>query len=153
MTDEYICKVCGHRAGDHAVNNRCLNCDCVADPYLEQLVALRAEIDEMNKMIASSPLEDALIKECDALRAQHIAEMNAKVEALEWRDKEICALRAELEEVKTMMDYTFRQNIEFQLQLDILKQAILDHKDDLIFPKEWCDDALAEIEKEGKGAS
>ena len=89
----------------------------------------------------------------DALRAQHVAEMAAKVDALEWRDKEICTLRAELEEVKTMMDYTFRQNIEFQLQLDILKQAILDHKDDLIFPKEWCDDALAEIEKEGKGAS
>jgi len=46
MTDEYICKDCGHRAGDHAVNNRCLNCDCVADPYLEQLVALRAELVE-----------------------------------------------------------------------------------------------------------
>ena len=38
-------------------------------------------------------------------------------------------------------------------QLDILKQAILDHKDDLIFPKEWCDDALAEIEKVGKDAN
>jgi len=47
MTDEYICKDCGHRAGDHAVNNRCLNCDCVADPYLEQLVALRAELVEL----------------------------------------------------------------------------------------------------------
>ena len=46
MTDEYICSICGHRAGDHAVNNRCLNCDCVADPYLEQLVALRAELVE-----------------------------------------------------------------------------------------------------------
>jgi len=46
MTDEYICKDCGHRAGDHAVNNRCLNCDCVADPYLEQLVALHAELVE-----------------------------------------------------------------------------------------------------------
>jgi len=45
MTDEYICKDCGHRAGDHAVNNRCLNCDCVADPYLEQLVALRKQLD------------------------------------------------------------------------------------------------------------
>jgi hypothetical protein len=47
MTDEYICKDCGHRAGDHAVNNRCLDCDCVADPYLEQLVALRAELVEL----------------------------------------------------------------------------------------------------------
>ena len=34
--------------------------------------------------------------ENDALRAQHIAEMNAKVEALEWRDKEICTLRKQL---------------------------------------------------------
>jgi len=35
-------------------------------------------------------------------------------------------------------------------QLDILKQAILDNKDDLIFPKEWCDNALAAIERIGK---
>jgi predicted RNase H-like nuclease (RuvC/YqgF family) len=32
----------------------------------------------------------------DALRAQHVAEMETKVEALEWRDKEICTLRKEL---------------------------------------------------------
>ena len=33
----------------------------------------------------------------DALRAQHVAEMEAKVEALEWRDKEICTLRKQLD--------------------------------------------------------
>ena len=61
MTDEYICKDCGHRAGDHAVNNRCLNCDCVADPYLEQLVALRKQLDIAVKLLKNlKPILDKL---------------------------------------------------------------------------------------------
>jgi hypothetical protein len=46
MSDDYICSVCGHRAGDHAVANRCLanDCDCKDDPYLEQLSALKAKL-------------------------------------------------------------------------------------------------------------
>jgi hypothetical protein len=49
MTDEYICKDCGHRAGDHAGNNRCLaiDCDCRDDPYLEQLTTLRNQLIEL----------------------------------------------------------------------------------------------------------
>lgn len=51
MSDDYICSVCGHRAGDHAVSNRCLanDCDCKDDPYLEQLSALQAKLDEWAK--------------------------------------------------------------------------------------------------------
>ena len=71
MSDEYICKDCGHRAGDHAVNNRCLNCDCVADPYLEQLVALREQLVELQtdkvELIAQ---RDTWIGNADALRKQ-----------------------------------------------------------------------------------
>jgi len=105
--------------------------------------------------------------ENDALRAQHVAEMEAKVEALEWRDKEICTLRKQLElynvssndlldAYHTTLSDAIRcakERDELQRKLDILKQAILDNKDDLIFPKEWCDDALAEIEKVGKDAN
>jgi len=61
MSDDYICKDCGHRAGDHAVNNRCLNCDCVADPYLEQLVALREKLDIAVKLLKNlKPILDKL---------------------------------------------------------------------------------------------
>ena len=46
MSDEYICSICGHRAGDHAVSNRCLaiNCDCKDDPYIDQLDTLRKQL-------------------------------------------------------------------------------------------------------------
>ena len=49
MSDEYICSICGHRAGDHAVSNRCLavGCDCKDDPYAEQLVSLRKDLEMM----------------------------------------------------------------------------------------------------------
>jgi len=45
---------------------------------------------ENSKYIAS------LYSQLDNLRSQHVAEMAAKVEALEWRDKEICTLRKQL---------------------------------------------------------
>jgi hypothetical protein len=53
MSDEYICRVCGHRAGDHAVNNICLveGCDCKDDPYLEQLALITAERDALAKKL------------------------------------------------------------------------------------------------------
>ena len=49
MSDEYICSICGHRAGDHAVSNRCLavDCDCKDDPYDEQLDTLRKQLIEL----------------------------------------------------------------------------------------------------------
>jgi hypothetical protein len=75
MSDDYVCKVCGHRAGDHAVSNICLveGCNCKDDPYLEQLSLLTAE-------------RDALAKQVTALNTMHdiaIAERNAAWKKLE----------------------------------------------------------------------
>lgn len=66
MSDEYICKVCGHRAGDHAVANRCIvdGCFCADDPYLEQLDALSKQIDEQGKV------NDSLFSETVSFRKQ-----------------------------------------------------------------------------------
>ena len=59
----------------------CLNCGC-EKLNVDKLFLIR--------WWNTRPLEDAL-------RAQHVAEMEAKVEALEWRDKEICTLRKQLD--------------------------------------------------------
>jgi hypothetical protein len=62
-----------------------------------------------------------LRKENDTLRAQHVAEMDAKVEALEWRDKEICTLRKQLDAME-------HNNRVFQHRGDEL-QAKMAHPD------------------------
>jgi hypothetical protein len=65
MSDEYICRVCGHRAGDHAVNNICLveGCDCKDDPYLEQLALITTERDALAKKLeASLDLMDLMVR-------------------------------------------------------------------------------------------
>lgn len=64
MSDDYICSVCGHRAGDHAVSNRCLanDCDCKDDPYLEQLSALQAKLDEYKKANWNAALEITTVR-------------------------------------------------------------------------------------------
>jgi len=52
-------------------SNRCLNCDCVADPYLEQFVALREQLVELQtdkvELIAQ---RDTWIGNADALRIE-----------------------------------------------------------------------------------
>jgi regulator of replication initiation timing len=78
MSDDYICKVCGHRAGDHAVGNICLveGCNCKDDPYLEQLSLLTAERDTLQSqynflIVASQKLKierDALAKQLEVAR-------------------------------------------------------------------------------------
>jgi hypothetical protein len=48
MSDDYICKVCGHLSGRHMVSNICLvdGCHCRDDPYLEQLAILHKQWEE-----------------------------------------------------------------------------------------------------------
>ena len=47
MSDEYLCSICNHRAGDHAVYNKCIvnGCNCRDDPYLEQFTILRKQLE------------------------------------------------------------------------------------------------------------
>ena len=157
MTDEYICSICGHRAGDHAVNNRCLNCDCVADPYLEQLVALRAELVEWESA------HDNL--------ARQLSIANDTVE-IAWeglRELEYQGFHLYVPDVTEIaQDYLRRIEKgglpELRKQLDIAVEALKCYvkliDDDLNengqpLNKEWSDafikglDALAEIEKIG----
>jgi len=94
--------------------------------------------------------------ENNALRAQHVAEMEAKVEALEWRDKEICTLRKQLYDAihdkqsaedardvyKTNALRVRGERDELQRKLDIAVEAI---RDDVLI-------LLHEIQSSQKGS-
>jgi hypothetical protein len=93
MSDDYICKFCGHRAGDHLVSNICQmdDCNCKHDPYLEQLAILRKQlaeaITEKNKWIKIYETESKLRRkdliESDALRKQLEEEHTAALKITE----------------------------------------------------------------------
>ena len=139
----------------------------------KQLVELQSDKVEL---IAQ---RDTWIGKANALCKQHIAEMAAKVEALEWRDKEICALRAELDEIQHGFEsqryatvVALKENDALRKQLDIAVKAIKeirlnvnsgksalfsmevmytrDAKFFFVRAIELADDVLAAIEKEGK---
>ena len=143
MTDEYICKDCGHRAGDHAVNNRCLNCDCVADPYLEQLVDLREQLVELQtdkvELIAQ---RDTWIGNADALRKRgdelHLV-YETDVTTLQ---SHIQSLQAKLDIAADKITVTLTHLREFD--------NVSHYHYCIDLAKITLDNALAEIEKVGK---
>jgi hypothetical protein len=139
----------------------------------EQRDALRAELDGMNKMIASSPLEDALIKERDEWKSAHdnlanqlsIANDTVEIAYEGLRELENQGFHLYVPDVTEIaQDYLRRiekgglpeLRAQLGIAVDALNWAVLffedsDHEFDEI--TRVFRDALAEIEKEGKGAS
>ena len=95
--------------------------------------------------------------ENDALRAQHVAEMEAKVEALEWRDKEICTLRKQLYDARYEANLANRgfetvekQDTALRTKLDVAVKLLKNLKPILDKLGYGIGDTLTEIEKVGK---
>ena len=106
------CPFCGSEARADDIIGRyvyCPNADC----HLWRLEGEEIERDEWN----TRPLEDAL-------RAQHVAEMAAKVEALEWRDKEICTIRKQLEVMNNYHAVAVVELAKADNKLDIAVEAL-----------------------------
>ena len=168
MSDEYICSICGHRAGDHAVSNRCLavDCDCKDDPYDEQLDILRKQLIELQAdkvelisqrdnwiglvMDKNKRLEVALtdLHDTTAQLVKYIDQEGIVVEFPETTSQKIIAVIAYAETLK-------HDCLLAEKQLDIAEHAMM--RANLVVPMtdigirnfHILDDALAEIERIG----
>ena len=106
------------------------------DTLLKQLYDARYEANLANRGFETIEKQDT------ALRAQHVAEMDAKVEALEWRDREICTLRTKLDIAADKITVTLTHLREFD--------NVSHYHYCIDLAKITLDNALAEIEKGGR---
>ena len=140
MSEIYLsgepCPICKKDWWDESCEHTWIDVNREFDTLRKQLDDARYEANLANRGFETIEKQDT------ALRAQHVAEMDAKVEALEWRDREICTLRTKLDIAADKITVTLTHLREFD--------NVSHYHYCIDLAKITLDNALAEIEKVGK---